>query len=71
MGGTFECGFWSSFVLATIEDMGPGLCVLPQIPAIIQKNCEKLQDCRVCHLRASEWQWHVQQSISAIPRFRV
>lgn len=70
-GGALECDFWNNFILATIDDIGVSLNVLPQIPAIIQKNCGELRGCGVCKLRALSWQRQVQQHINAIPRFRV
>lgn len=70
-GGASECVLWHTFAVAAIADIGSDLGALLRIPAVLQKNCEKLQDCGVCKLRAQGWRWRVQQSIAGLPRFRV
>ncbi|KAI0710363.1 hypothetical protein C8Q72DRAFT_799343 [Fomitopsis betulina] len=70
-GGASECDFWHLFAVATIADIGSEPDALVRIPAILEKNCEKLQGCRVCKLRVQEWRRRVQQSITGLPRFRI
>ncbi|KAI0729706.1 hypothetical protein C8Q72DRAFT_827494 [Fomitopsis betulina] len=63
-GGASECESWHLFAVETIADIGSELDALVRIPAILEKNCEKLQGCRVCKLRVQEWRRRVQQSIT-------